>query len=383
MAANNPFTPTFGSPPPLLAGREELIELFGEALDDGPGSAGRATLYTGARGAGKTVLLNAVEDTARSRGWLVVAETATPGFLRRLTDDHLPRLLAEHDPDELKRRLSGFGLPANLGSLDWQTIERHTRTLSFRSKVELLTSLLAENETGLLITLDELHHRQASELREFGTVVQHAFRERRDLAFAGAALPAEVDELLNDEVLTFMRRADRHHVGAVADAAVREAIAQPIATRGKSIADDALDAMAAATEGYPFFIQLVGDQVWRKAGAASEITLVAAQEGITAARRRLGQLVHAPALATASDVDKSFLIAMAQDDGASLLGDIAKRLNVDSNYAGQYRLRLIALELIAPAGYGRVQFALPYLRDYLREHAATLRLPAHPRPTRR
>jgi hypothetical protein len=41
---------------------------------------------------------------------------------------------------------------------------------------------------------------------------------------------------------------------------------------------------------------------------------------------------------------------MVQDDGASLLGDIAKRLNVDSNYAGQYRLRLIALELIAPAG---------------------------------
>lgn len=378
MAANNPFTPTFGSPPPLLAGREELIELFGEALDDGPGSAGRATLYIGARGAGKTVLLNAVEDAARARGWLVVAETATPGFLSRLTDDHLPRLLAEHDPDALKRRLSGFGLPGNLGSLDWQTIERHMRTLSFRSKVELVTDLLTENETGLLITLDELHYRQASELREFGTVVQHAFRERRDLAFAGAALPAEIDELLNDEVLTFMRRADRHHVGAVADAAVREAIAQPIATRGRSIAENALDAMVTSIEGYPFFIQLVGDQVWRKAGTASKITLAAAQEGITAARRRLGQLVHAPALTEASDVDKSFLLAMAQDDGPSLIGDIAKRLNVDSNYAGQYRLRLISLELISPAGYGRVQFALPYLRDYLREHAATLGLPAHP-----
>jgi hypothetical protein len=118
VATNNPFTPTFGSPPPLLAGRDGLIELFGEALDDGPGSAGRATLYAGARGAGKTVLLNAVEDAARARGWLVVAETATPGFLTRLADDHLPRLLAEHDPAALKRRLSGFGLPANLGSLD-------------------------------------------------------------------------------------------------------------------------------------------------------------------------------------------------------------------------------------------------------------------------
>jgi AAA ATPase domain len=379
VATNNPFTPTFGSPPPLLAGRDELIEVFAEALDDGPGAAGRATLYTGARGAGKTVLLNEAEDSARQRGWLVVAETATPGFLGRLTDDHLPRLLVEHDPEALKRRLSGFGLPANLGSLDWETVERHTRTLSFRSKVELLTDLLAANETGLLITLDELHYRQASELRQFGSVVQHAFRERRQLAFAGAALPAAIDELLNDEVLTFMRRADRHHVGVVADDAVREALAQPIATRGKSITSEALDAMVAAAGGYAFFIQLLGDQVWRKVGTASDITLAVAEEGIAAARRRLGQLVHAPALAEASDVDKSFLLAMAQDDGASLVGDIADRLEVNSNYAGQYRLRLIALELIAPAGYGRVEFALPYLRDYLREHAATLGLAARSR----
>jgi hypothetical protein len=208
--------------------------------------------------------------------------------------------------------------------------------------------------------------------------VQHAFREQREFAFAGAALPAAIDELLNDEILTFMRRADRHHVGAVADAAVREAIAEPIATHGKSITSYALDEMVAATEGYPFFIQLVGDQVWRKAGTSSEIAITAAQEGIEAARRRLGQLVHEPALAEASDVDKSFLLAMAQDDGPSLIGDIAKRLKVNSNYASQYRLRLIALELVAPAGHGRVQFALPYLRDYLREHAATLGLSAYP-----
>jgi hypothetical protein len=103
-----------------------------------------------------------------------------------------------------------------------------------------------------------------------------------------------------------------------------------------------------------------------------------AHEGIAAARRRLGQLAHALALIEASDVHKSFLLAIAQDEGPSPIGDIAKRLNVDSNYAGQYRLRLIALELLSPAGYGRVQFALPYLRDYLREHAATLGLPAHP-----
>ncbi len=39
-----------------------------------PGPSGRATLYTGARGSGKTVMLNAVEDRAKERGWLVNTE---------------------------------------------------------------------------------------------------------------------------------------------------------------------------------------------------------------------------------------------------------------------------------------------------------------------
>jgi hypothetical protein len=90
----NPFKPTFGVSPPLLVGRDELIGDFSDALDDGPGGPARATLYTGARGTGKTVMLNAVQDEARSRGWLVIAEAATPGLLKRLTGEHLPQLLA-------------------------------------------------------------------------------------------------------------------------------------------------------------------------------------------------------------------------------------------------------------------------------------------------
>ena len=61
----NPFHPSFGVSPPLLVGRDAMLADFVEALEDGPGSSGRAALYTGARGTGKTVLLNAVEDRAR------------------------------------------------------------------------------------------------------------------------------------------------------------------------------------------------------------------------------------------------------------------------------------------------------------------------------
>ena len=96
-----------------------------------------------------------------------------------------------------------------------------------------------------------------------------------------------------------------------------------------------------------------------------------ARHGVATALRRLGSLVYEPALADASAIDKSFLLAMAKDDGPSKMADIQHRLGVDVNYASQYRLRLIASELIEPTRRGYVDFALPYLREYLREHAVS------------
>jgi hypothetical protein len=60
---------------------------------------------------------------------------------------------------------------------------------------------------------------------------------------------------------------------------------------------------------------------------------------------------------------------MAQDDGPSKMADVQKRLCVNVNYASQYRLRLIAAELIERTGRGYVGFALPYLRECLRDEA--------------
>jgi hypothetical protein len=148
----NPFHASFGVSPPLLVGRDGVLEAFAEALDDGPGSSGRATLYTGARGAGKTVILNAVEDRARKRGWLVVSETASPGFVARITRQHLPRLLRDVDPTAVGRRLTGVTAPLNAGSLNWDTVEARVVQAGLRNQIELLTDLLVEHGTGVLAT---------------------------------------------------------------------------------------------------------------------------------------------------------------------------------------------------------------------------------------
>lgn len=366
----NPFHASFGVSPPLLVGRDSLLEDFAEALADGPGAAGRATLYTGARGTGKTVMLNAVEDGAKTQGWLVVSETASAGFVTRMTRRHLPRLLRDFDPVAVHRRLSGVTAPLTVGALTWDTIETHVVSAGLRNQVEWLTDLLAAHQTGLLITLDEIHHNQIEELRELTTTVQHAFREGRELAFVGAGLAASVSDVVNDDVLTFLRRAERHTLGSVARRDVEQGFREPIEAGNRSVDDDALQLMVDGARGYPFLLQLVGAQTWRVHPERSTISVEDARLGVDQARRRLATLVHEPALHAASDVDLAFLRAMAQDDGPSKMAAIAQRLEVDARYASQYRLRLIAVELIHSTRRGYVDFALPFLREYLREQAA-------------
>ena len=201
---------------------------------------------------------------------------------------------------------------------------------------------------------------------KLGATIQHCFREERPIAFVAAGLPAAVqDLLLKDKVLTFLRRGARYELGDVDLAEARHALEAPIVDGGRSITSDALDVATQASRGYPFLIQLIGAQLWRHAGAAAVITLEVAELAVRTALPRMGRLLHEPVLADLSPVDRRFLAAMAEDDGPSRAHDIALRMGVDDNYVSQYRLRLIAAEVIRPAGYGRVEFDLPYLREYL------------------
>lgn len=382
--SGNPFRPSFGVNPPLLVGREAELVAFVDALETGVGAPGRATLYTGVRGVGKTVMLNEVEALAREHGWVVVSETAVPGLVERLVRHRLPEVAEQLELSVSggeRRRLTAVNLPLHLGGVTWQppSVEQQ---LDLRAQIAALTDHLADRGTGLLISVDELHRADRAGLRELVATLQHGFREERPVAFAGAGLPAAVDDLLNDDVLTFLRRADRHHLGAVDAADVADALRTPLQAAGYTITDAALDVAAAGTGGYPFLVQLVGYWVCRVAGSGPEqrIDETAAAAGVQAARRRLGSLVHEPALRDLSAVDRTFLSTMAQDDGPSRMAEIAERMKVTANYASQYRRRLIAADLIYPTTYGSVDFTLPHLREYLREHAASTDLqPEEPR----
>lgn len=373
---SNPFRATLGSTPPYLAGRRNEIEDFAEALDDGPGAHERISLITGLRGVGKTVLLNAFEEEARARSWWVISETATAGFTERIIDALFRKaseILHTH-----RRKLSGITLPS-IGGIQFSDILEHQPKIKLRSVLteilswqEEIDRKLGQDSVGLLITLDELHYHRREEVIDFGATIQHLVREDLNISVAMAGIPQSIKPLLASEEgknpVTFLRRANRIDLGLIDNNEVRKALAEPVEKVGVTWESDALTDAAEACGGYPFMIQLIGQQCFKRK-RSNFITVGSVAEAAVVAKRKLGQLVHEPALADLSEVDRTFLVAMAADDGPSTMSDIAQRLGVNSQYAGNYRRRLIDAEIITSSGYGQVDFELPYMREYLREHA--------------
>lgn len=375
MVVRNPFKPTAGALPPLLVGRDGDIEEFCESIDDGPGSPSRITIYTGPRGVGKTVMLTEVDDRVAQMGWITISDTATPGLIARIaraTTRHLEEL-----GEPARRAVTGFTLPVVGGGLNMAPPPE--LQVDLREQMGHLLDILEANGTGLLLTVDEVHRTALEDMRALSTTYQHLTRDGRNVALALGGLPSSISDLLNDKVLTFLRRAVRVPLEDVDLADVSVALKTSINDSGREITDEALEAATQATGGYPFMIQLVGHQVWRKA-AAGLIDLPGAKAGIEAARKRLGATVHEAALADLSAVDRTYLVAMAQDDGPSRTSEIATRMGESAQYASVYRQRLIDAGIIEPVGYGLVDFALPYLREYLREHAARYEMQGRLKP---
>ena len=365
MSARNPFRPSFGVSPRVLAGRGGLIDDFDVALDEGPGSPMRSMLVSGARGIGKTVVLGELEDRAASRGWLVLRLPEGPRLVTELEETVLPSLLSEHDPEAVRRRLTGGGI-GPLGSVSTEVTERFPVTESLTRMLARLAGIVGGHGTGLLLTLDEVQAAPPDDLARLASAYQHLVRDDEEVALAAAGLPVGIDALLEQPGTTFLRRAERIHLEPLSPDQVAQAAVETVREVGRVISQEAVEELVRIAHGYPYLLQLVGYHAWRAAGDDEVITMADVSTTLPVVGERMGRLVHAPALRGVPPGQRAYLQAMAQDDGPSSTGQIAERLGVTKGNQNMQRTRLIERELIVPAGHGLVDFALPYLREHLR-----------------
>lgn len=378
--AMNPFKPTAGKMPPVLIGRESAIEEFTEGLDNGAGAPGRIMLVTGQRGFGKTVLLTEFRRIASERKWQVISETASPGVARRLIE-----ALSPNGPHVEQASISpSIGIPgiasASLGQIN---LSSNTIPLTLRNAIsKRLQSGKIGKGKGILITIDETQAASLDDLVAIATAVQHVTTsidetdipdtEKKGVAIVFAGLPSVVNDLVNDNVTTFLRRALRCELDNVPLLDVKNAFLESVADSGKTVNDDDAWRAAQATDGYPYMVQLVGYYMWQSAQRrhSNVITGDDIAAGIADAQIAFDDAVCAPALDGLKSAEIEFLHALTADyPKATAIGDITSRTGRSRSWVNKYRAALIKDKIVRPAGHGLVAFAVPHLGEYLKHRA--------------
>lgn len=377
--AENPFKPTAGKMPPILIGRQNVIDDFKEALANGAGSPGRLMLIVGPRGCGKTVMLTEFRKLARKEGWVTLSENASEGLM--------PRLVAALKPKGW--RVESATLNPSLGIAGLATASLGGATVSFDPALSLtlrealseaLDSKKIKKGKGILITLDETQGATREDLTAISTAVQHIIEEqdetdepdsdKKGIALILAGLPSLIDEYVNTDegVITFLRRAQQRFLGDVPISDVKNAYIETFRDSGKTISEELALRCAELTDGYPYMIQLIGYYVWQIAqrDARDQILPEDLDAGYVDALRSFGDAVCAPIFRSLPGPLQEFLQAMTPDgEGPTKMADIEDRTGKSRSWVNKYREALIQEKVIEPAGMGYVKLAIPHMTHYL------------------
>ena len=251
----NPFKPTAGKRPPILIGRESVIEDFEEGLDNGAGAPGRLMLITGNRGCGKTVLLRELQRLASERGWAVVSDSASLGLCDRLAD-----ALRSNKPV-----VTSMEFGPSFGRMSVEAARAKGETL--RGLVNERLKKLGPGK-GILFAIDEAQSASIEELAALAVLYQQVLgdqdatglsdSDQRGLALVFAGLPSMVDDLLEEPSVTFLRRAQQRTLGAISLRKVRDSYIQTVKDAGLYVDAETADLAARKSMGHPYMVQLVG-----------------------------------------------------------------------------------------------------------------------------
>ena len=381
----NPYAPGAGTPPPELAGRDELRETIRIALERV--RAGRPTksiLMVGLRGVGKTVLLDRMRDNAEASGIHTIRVEAPesrslPAILAPQLRQGLLRLSRIAKAKEFAQRaLRGLAGFAKALKMKYQDIEvgldfdpepgladNGDLEHDLQALLEVTGVAAKEAGTALAIFVDELQYVEEEELAALITALHRTAQRSLPVVLVGAGLP-QLPGRMGRAKSYAERLFDFPQVGPLSQAAARIAIAKPASDQGVNVTEDALERIFQETHGYPYFLQEWGKHSW-DAAVASPISLHDVELASKAAIAALDESFFRVRFDRLTPLEKKYLRAMAElGPGPHRSGDISDQLNREVTSLGPTRSQLIAKGMIWSPSHGDTAFTVPLFDEFMR-----------------
>lgn len=384
ISSKNPYRPGVGVRPLYLAGRDVPVRRFGAMLRAAPEQPASMRV-TGLRGVGKTVLLEEFADRAQELGW-------EPGFMElqpsHNTDEAIRAALGSL-LDRTRQRLSrlarlrsvaGRAVRATSLSLSWEDISLSVSFGSAREEdlarelFDTVELALAKGRVGVVLLLDEAQlirderdrHGEHPLSLLIAPVVALQRREL-PLGLVVCGLPTLTGNL--QKARSYSERLFRgEEVDSLAPEQALAAFTRPLEQTSRT-ADRKLAAVVVdEVEGYPYFIQLWGSELWDSADLAdtnrfSVDLLDATRPDIYG---RLDRDFYEPRIATLTPAEQDLLSASASCTYPPLRS--ADLIHASAKTPGNVNVllgRLVDGGALYRIRKGEYAYTAPKFRDYL------------------
>ena len=391
----NPFRPGVGTRPLYLAGRGGPLRRFRAMLRAAPEQPANMRL-TGLRGVGKTVLLGEFERVASEDDWAAGQIELQPGHnVERSLLTELAGLM-KHERRQLSRAervrsaVGGAARHAGKLSVTWEDIT-FTYTLGGESGNEDLGRELFDTvqmavekgRTGFVLLLDETQVVRDERARSgehplsllISTVVGLQ-RKEIPLGLVVCGLPTLTGNLLRARSYT-ERMFRGEEIGSLGDEEAREALLKPLDETEVDISasPDLVQEVVAEVEGYPYFIQLWGAELWDAADDAGVTGLT--PKLLETVRpdiyRRLDSDFYEPRVATLTPAEQDVLLATALCPYPPIV--VSDLNNVSDKTPANVNVllgRLVESGVLYRVRKGQYEYTAPKFRDYLLRRTALL-----------
>ncbi|MBK6351074.1 MAG: ATP-binding protein [Steroidobacteraceae bacterium] len=382
---SNPFAPGAGTPPPELAGRDELRETVRVALERvRRGLPTKSVLMVGLRGVGKTVLLDRMRDDAEATGIQTVRieapETRSlPALLAPQLRQALLRLSRNAQAKALAvralRALAGFASALKVKyedievGLDFEPEPGLADNGDLEHDLQALTEAVGaaakQAGTALALFVDELQYVEEDQLAALITALHRAAQRRLPVVLVGAGLPQLRGQM--GRAKSYAERLfDFPEIGPLSVADARNAIVKPLEEQGVQIDDDALRSIVDQTRGYPYFLQEWGSHAWDTA-TTSPITGADVESASISAVAALDESFFRVRFDRLTPLEKRYLRAMAElGPGPHRSGDIAEKLRRKVTSLGPTRNQLISKGMVWSPNHGDTAFTVPLFDEFMR-----------------
>ncbi len=341
---DNPFSLVFGKNPTASIDRpvqtNEIVEAFQpESINQ------QLFVITGVRGYGKTVLMTDVASRlAEDKRWIHIELNPTVDLL----DSLLAKLNSNQTCFEIlkhaKLNLSFFGFSLAFdGAVEIKDPEV--------AVVEILKQMKKQGKR-LLVTIDEVTNTE--QMRVFASAFQIFVREDLPIFLLMTGLYKNIEDLQNEDNLTFLYRAPKVQLEALNLQAIDAEYAEIF-----SLGEDDARAMAELTRGYPFAFQVLGYLTWQNGGSYKDV--------LPKYELYLSEYVYDKVWSEMSSKDREVARGIAEA-GEGATKQIREVLGMTQNEFNPYRKRLLKKGIIYADERGSVRFTLPLFDKYCLEN---------------